>query len=181
LLAIENSKLKLQFEIYVYLSITKMPTNNYHTLVLGMGNDLLTDDAIGPKLTWRLEKSVKLEGVKFDTAFVGGLDILDLIKDYKKVIFIDAIKTKGGIPGTVYIFNTNDFKETLHLSNLHDVSFLTAIELGKNLGLNIPPEISIIAIEIKEDLVFSEHFTAEIEARYEEIYKKTKKYLLSMS
>ena len=158
-----------------------MVTTEYQTLVLGMGNELLSDDAIGPKLTRRLESTLELKGVKFDTAYVGGLEILDFIENYQKVVFIDAIKTKDGIPGTVYLFKTEDFKETLHLSNLHDVSFLTAIELGKYLGLKIPPDISIVAIEIKEDLVFSDKFTPEVEARYDEIYTKVKKFLLSIN
>lgn len=153
----------------------------YATLVLGLGNELLCDDAIGPKLTKRLEQSTELSDFKFNTAFVGGLDILDLIKNYQKVIFIDAIKTKNGIPGTLYLFKKEDFKETLHLSNMHDISFLTALELGEQLGIKIPSKIAIIAIEIKEDLVFSKNFSPEVESKYDEIYYEIKDYLLSIN
>lgn len=160
---------------------TKLADFKYATLVLGLGNELLCDDAIGPKLTKRLEQCSELSDFKFETAFVGGLDVIDLIKNYQKVIFIDAIKTENGIPGTLYLFNKEDFKETLHLSNMHDISFLTALELGAWLGINIPPEIDIIAIEIREDLVFSNNFTPEVESKYDEIYFEIKDYLLSIN
>ena len=81
------------------------------------------------------------------------------------------MKTVNGIPGTVYYFTPDDFKETLHLSNFHDASFLTALELGKQLDISLPQEIHIIAIEIVEDLVFSDEFSPEIDKEIDNIYK----------
>jgi len=147
------------------------------TLVFGIGNEIITDDAIGPKLTKRLQANLNKPDIDFETAFVGGLDILEYIKDYEKVIFIDAIKTKDGVPGDVYLFSTDDFKETLHLSNIHDISFLTALELGKELGYKMPADITIIAIEIKEDLVYSNDFTPEVQSRYDEIYNEIEGFI----
>ena len=101
--------------------------------------------------------------------YQSGLEILEIIKDYQQVFMIDAIKTEKGIPGSIYLFETSDFKETLHLSSLHDISFLTALELGKKLNVNIPDQIWIIAVEIIEDLVFSNNFTPVIQEKYLEI------------
>lgn len=140
-------------------------------MIYGIGNEILTDDGIGPKLVKDIEKSFPAPHIKYETAFVGGIDILEYIQNYNTVIFIDAIKTKDGIPGTVYQFTTEDFKETLHLSSVHDVSFLTAIELGKRTGYKIPENIHIIAIEIIEDTVFNDAFTPEIQEKYPEILK----------
>lgn len=140
------------------------------TLILGVGNDILMDDGIGPKLVKELEQRDPLEGVDYQTISLGGLDILESIRGYGTVVFIDAIKTKEGVPGSVYRFTTGDFQETLHLSNLHDISFLTAIELGRHMEMEIPENIHIFAIEIVEDMEFGESFTPEIEARYADIY-----------
>lgn len=141
-----------------------------NTLIIGIGNDILMDDGIGPKLVKELEQREPLEGVDYQTISLGGLDILESIQGYGTVVFIDAIKTKGGVPGSVYRFTTRDFQETLHLSNLHDISFLTAIELGRHMEMGIPENIHIFAIEIVEDMEFGESFTPEIEARYTDIY-----------
>jgi hydrogenase maturation protease len=136
------------------------------TLIIGLGNDILTDDGIGIKLCHEMQKYFSADEIDFDTASLGGLEILELIQGFKNVIFIDAIKTTGGIPGTVYYFTPLDFKETSNLSNLHDVSFLTALEIGKKLNMEIPDSMHIIAVEIVEDLTFSEDFTPEIQEKY---------------
>lgn len=141
------------------------------SLILGIGNDILTDDGIGPKLVNELKSRKSLTDFDLSTVFIGGLDILELIQGYEMVIFIDAIMTNGGTPGTVYHFNPEDFKETLHLSNLHDANFLTALELGKKTGLKIPEEIHIIAIEIIEDRIFSDQFSPEIEMKFPGIFE----------
>ena len=143
-----------------------------NTLILGIGNDILTDDGIGPKLVSEI-KSKRIPGnIDYRNIFIGGLDILEMIQGYRKVIFIDAIITKEGVPGTVYHFKPEDFKETIHLSNLHDANFLTALDLGRKMGMNIPADIHIIAIEIIEDRVFSDQFSQEILMKFPLIFEK---------
>ncbi|MFC2100596.1 hydrogenase maturation protease [Bacteroidota bacterium] len=149
-------------------------------LLLGVGNDILTDDGIGPRLIKNIKDTgvfKKVDGIEFETLCVGGLEILEYIKDFETVIIIDAIRTRGGIPGTIYLLTPDDFKETLHLSSFHDVSFLTAIELGHKLGYYMPSKIKIIAIEIIEDLVFSEEFTPELKEKYPEILAEVKEII----
>jgi hydrogenase maturation protease len=142
---------------------------NKKKLVLGVGNEILMDDGIGPRVVEALQEKMPFPDVDYRTTTLGGLDILEFIVGYEWVAFIDAIKTKDGVPGTVYEFTPSDFKETLHLSNLHDISFLSAIELGKKLEYSIPKEIHIFAVEILEDQVFGEEFTIPLQKRFEAI------------
>jgi len=176
---------------------------------LGLGNDILSDDAVGPKLVWELEKR-RDEGRKhegrgtktrkheaqsdvdrgslivdrnmqcpihdsrstihdFKTAALGGLELMEMIQGYDQVVIIDAIKTPHGVPGTVYELKPEDFKNALHINNLHDTSFLQALELGKRLGLNLPKQIDIIAVEIVEDLLFSNDFSPKVQQKWPEI------------
>jgi hydrogenase maturation protease len=147
-------------------------TEKNKILVLGIGNDILTDDGIGPKLCDFLREQCLSESIDFEKLNVGGLEVLEFINGYDTVVFIDAIKTRNGKTGDVYLFTPDDFKETLHLSNLHDTNFITALALGKSLGFQIPKRMVIIAVEIKEDMVFSHSFTEELENRYSEIKLK---------
>ena len=142
------------------------------TLILGVGNDILTDDGIGSRLVIDLIKLINAPDVHFNTACCGGLEIVEYIKDFKRVIIVDAIRSQGGRPGAVYYFIPSDFRETSHLSNMHDVSFLTALELYDTLDLSLPDEIHIIAVEIAEDMKFSEEFTLQLEERYPEVLEK---------
>ena len=141
-------------------------------LILGLGNDILTDDGIGPRLANDLSSMIVNDNVHFNVACCGGLEIMEYIKGYQQVIFIDAIRTKDGNPGDVYYFKPADFKETSHLSSLHDITFLTALNLGNTLDLDLPLDLHIIAVEIIEDLEFSNEFTAPLKIRYPEILKE---------
>jgi hypothetical protein len=55
---------------------------------------------------------------------------------------------------------------------MHDVSFLTALELYDTLNLSLPDEIHIIAVEIAEDMIFSEEFTLQLKERYPGVLEK---------
>jgi len=143
-------------------------------LIHGIGNEIVTDDGIGPKLVKRLRGNLSINDIDFETAFLGGLEVLEFIQGYQTVIFIDAMRTLNGIPGTVYKLIPENFNKTIHLSSVHDVSFITAVELGKKLGLEMPEFIHIIAVEIVEDRVFDDNFSPKIQAKYEEIYKEVK-------
>jgi len=142
------------------------------TLILGLGNDILTDDGIGPRIVRSLSGSYNYPSVSFQYATSGGLEIMELISGYDTVIFIDGIRTSSGVPGDVYYYQPADFRETLHLSNLHDISFLTAIRLGEALQMNLPDDLHIIAIEIVEDMEFGEKLTPELDEKYPLILKK---------
>jgi hydrogenase maturation protease len=142
------------------------------TLILGLGNDILTDDGIGPRLIKDLSGMILKDNVHFNVACCGGLEIMEYIKGYQQVVFIDAIRTKGGIPGDVYYFKPSDFRETSHLSSLHDITFITALNLGNTLDLDLPSDLHIIAVEIIEDMEFSNEFTSALRERYPEILNK---------
>ncbi|MEN8122606.1 MAG: hypothetical protein ABFS35_19850, partial [Bacteroidota bacterium] len=46
-------------------------------------------------------------------------------------------------------------------------------------GYEIPADITIIAIEIKEDLVYSNDFTPEVQSRYDEIYDEVEGFIIN--
>jgi len=147
-------------------------TPNKKILVLGMGNDILSDDGIGPKLVNDLSDMLSNPDITFDTACCGGLEIMEHIKGFIKVVFIDAIRTRNGEPGNVYYFSPSDFRETSHLSNLHDINFLTSLNLANALELDMPSDLHIIAVEIVEDMEFSEKLTLPLREKYPAILKE---------
>ncbi|MGA2407107.1 MAG: hydrogenase maturation protease [Bacteroidales bacterium] len=145
---------------------------NKKTLILGLGNNILTDDGIGSRLVCDLAQMIDDLDVHYNTACCGGLEIIEYIKGYEQVVFIDAIRTPEGRPGDVFYFIPSDFRETSHLSSLHDISFLTALKLGNSLNLGLPTDLHIIAVEIIEDMEFSEEFTPPLKERYPRILEE---------
>ncbi|TSA29888.1 MAG: hydrogenase maturation protease [Bacteroidetes bacterium] len=150
-------------------------------LVLGIGNDILTDDGIGPRIVQQLEKEKLPSLFAFQTATVGGLEILEMVTGFREIVFIDAIKTRDGIPGSIYYLTPENFRETLHLTNLHDINFLNALKLGEKLGMELPEKIRILAIEIVEDMEFSEQFSPSIREKFPEILEEVREYLSRIS
>jgi hydrogenase maturation protease len=143
------------------------------TLILGLGNPILSDDGVGIKIANRIKRelsnkkfvSSKEQNGNVDVmeASIGGLGVLDVIVGYRKLIVIDAIKTKGGNPGTLYKLEVDDLRTTIHISSPHDVNFATAINIGRKCGLDIPQQIDIYAVEIKDNSTFGEKCTPEVE------------------
>ncbi|MBI9037161.1 MAG: hydrogenase maturation protease [Bacteroidales bacterium] len=134
-----------------------------------MGNEIQGDDGIGIKIVKLLKRNSKNASIHYETLWVGGLDLIEAFDGYKIIIIIDGIKTGEKEPGFVWDLTPENFRNTLHLSNLHDLTFLEAIETGRQLGYKIPETIHILAIEIIEDLVFSNDFSTEVQACYQEI------------
>ena len=124
------------------------------TLILGLGNDILKDDSIGLRLVIDLARYIDFRDFHCETTSSGGMEILELIRDFDKVIIIDAIRARNSHPGDVYYFTPSSLKNTSHLLSFHDIDFLTALQLGKALTLDLPEDIHIIAIEIAEDMEF---------------------------
>jgi hypothetical protein len=56
----------------------------------------------------------------------------------------------------------------MHMSHVHDANFATALELGRRLGLRLPPAsaIHIFAMEVQDALTFSEHMTPQLADGY---------------
>ena len=146
-------------------------------LVLGVGNDIHQDVGIPVKLTEDLQGILKTESIDFENLFVGGLELLEYIHGYKGVVFIDTIKTDKGIPGRVHLFTVDNYRETLHLSCRHDVTFHMSLEIGNTLGFNITDEIMIIGIEILEDLEFGAVLSNDLKNHYPDILSEVRNFV----
>jgi hydrogenase maturation protease len=150
-------------------------------LVLGLGNDIQQDVGIPVKLTEDLQSILKPQGIDYENIFVGGLELLEYINAYKGVVFIDTMKTEMGIPGRVHSFTVDNYRETLHLSCRHDVSFLMSLKIGKTLRFDITKEILIIGIEILEDLQFDSALSNDLKHHYPGILAEVRKQVEEFS
>ena len=134
------------------------------TLILGLGNPILSDDSVGLRVARELEGRFNQSDVTVMETSVAGLDFLDLLVGYDRAIIVDAIQTEGGEVGQVYRFDPGVFDDTRHASTPHDVNFATALELGNRLGLDLPQRITIFAIEVQNVSCYSEECTSEVMA-----------------
>ena len=134
------------------------------TLVLGLGNPILTDDGVGITVVREVAARYQWDDVAFAEASVGGLRLLDIIAGYERVIMVDAIQTRDGRPGDIYQLHPNDLRVSLHAGSTHDLSLPGALALGRGAGMALPgdDDITIIAIEVEDVLTFGETCTSTV-------------------
>jgi hydrogenase maturation protease len=144
------------------------------TLILGMGNPILCDDAVGIRLARDFRTHLEAASETdpdvniIEDCSVGGLNLLDLVTGYERLIVFDSIRTTEAQPGSWHAMTGETFRETMNLNNVHDANFTTALELGRQMGACIPsPEdVHIFAVEILDNTTFSETMTPELESAY---------------
>lgn len=140
------------------------------TLVLGMGNTILTDDGVGIEIARSLKE--RKPGIDVVETSEAGLALLDFIVGYDKLIIVDSVKTEEGEPGELYKLEMGEMKPTSHLTSLHGVDIATAFELGQKLGYDMPHQVSIYAVEVKDNTSFGEECTEEVAGKIPLILKQ---------
>jgi hydrogenase maturation protease len=135
------------------------------TLVLGLGNPLLTDDAVGLHVACALRKRLaNRPDVDVDVDYQGGLRVMERMIGYDRGIVIDALRA-GGCPGTVRNLS-EDSIPTQHSSSAHDANLSTALALGRMADAHLPKaeNVLLFGIEAEDVTTFGDRCTPEVEA-----------------
>jgi hydrogenase maturation protease len=150
-----------------------------------MGNPILTDDAVGIRAARSIaERLGPMPGLTvLEECCTGGLELLDVVEGFDRLVVLDSIMTEGGRPGDWYRFDGTALRETMHLDNVHDANFATAMELGRRMGVHVPADgdIHILAVEISDNLTFSDRLSPVLQAALpdliDELYEETRALL----
>ena len=147
-------------------------THGKKTLVVGVGNPILSDDGVGIHIVRRL-REMGIPGVDVEELPASGLELLDMVLGYDRVIIIDAIVTEEGNPGQFYILEESDFERTVHGASPHGINIATALALGRRLASDkMPAEIRFIAIEAEDIVNVSETMTPAVAAAVQLVVDK---------
>ncbi|MCS7215600.1 MAG: hydrogenase maturation protease [Thermodesulfovibrio sp.] len=142
------------------------------TVIVGLGNPIVTDDGIGIHLVRYLKEVLadkNIRDVEIKEVYAGGLRLLDELVGYHHAVIIDAMQTGQVVPGSVMRFNLSELISTKNLICMHDTNFKTALELGVMLGLILPEKILIYGIEAKDLTTFSDRISKELEEKIPQI------------
>ena len=118
-------------------------------IILGLGNPLLGDDSVGLRVARQLSTILKSPDLTIEEVSSSGLDILNLIADFEIATIIDAVQTSAGSAGTIYSFGIDEVIPS-PITNAHQLDFISAIRLGKKLGLKMPNTIRVYAVEASD-------------------------------
>jgi hydrogenase maturation protease len=134
------------------------------TLVLGLGNPILSDDAVGLHVADAVAQQIDpARGVEVDTDYWGGLRLMERLVGYERAYIIDAICSGAHEPGTIMELGVEDVP-TQHSGSAHDVNLPTALLLASTMGLPMPHVIKIIGIEAENVLDLGECLSPAVAA-----------------
>ena len=135
-------------------------------LVLGLGNPLLGDDAVGLKVAALVRDRLEgVPGVNVEEEEAGGLRLMERMTGYDRVVLVDAAGT-GGTPGEVRRLAPDDLP-TQRTATAHGIDLPSALVLGRQLGYPMPAEVTIVAIEAESVLEFRHDMTPAVAAAVE--------------
>jgi len=142
------------------------------TLIIGLGNPILTDDGVGVKVALKLEETIDLTAhpeITITEASAGGLRLMETMLGYDLVVLIDAyyLKPDQTKPGKIHKLSLDDLRSvtpTQHSTSAHDTSLVTALDAAEELGYRVPSDFMIYAVEVENILDFSETPTPAVSA-----------------
>ena len=135
------------------------------TLIIGLGNPLVTDDSVGLRVVEKLRPLLAdRTDVEVAEDYWGGLRLMERMIGFDRAIVVDAIQT-GSPAGTVHLL-TPDGIPTQRSASAHDVNLSTALEFGRQAGAHLPEndQIRLVGIEAADILSFGEQCTPAVQA-----------------
>ena len=153
-----------------------LSVHDMKTLVIGLGNPILTDDGVGVRVAYAVQEALASKpygDVTVTEASVGGLHLMELMVGYDRAILIDALSPSGSErserndPGTVQRLTLDDLRRispTQHSASAHDTNLVTALETGRRMGFSLPRQVLIYAIQVENVSDFGERPTPAVAA-----------------
>jgi hydrogenase maturation protease len=134
------------------------------TVVVGVGNPVLTDDGVGLQVARIVGESLAGRGdVAVRELCVGGLELMEALVGFDRAIIVDAM-IAGGLPGTIYRSTPEALFESRNTACAHNATLGGALELGRAVGLSLPATIEIFGIEPEDVSTFGETLTGRVAA-----------------
>jgi len=120
------------------------------TIVLGLGNPVRYDDAVGLRVAEAVERLLDAEplpGVRVATSTRAGLELIDLLSGASRAVIVDCLVRPDPVPGRVTRLTLEDVAGSARLVGAHDVTVDTAFRFARAAGVPMPGTVDIYAVE----------------------------------
>ena len=135
-------------------------------LVLGLGNDLLKDDAVGIRVAEALSGEFP-EEVEVRSSSMFGLALLDELIGRERVLVIDSYLPEEFVGSEMQEYHLEAVGEA-QAPSPHFVGLGEIREVMKSLELPFPSEVRILAIPVSDPITFSTEMTPAVAALVDE-------------
>jgi len=145
------------------------------TLVLGLGNDILADDAVGVLAARALTDKLNERADVKETS-EHGIALLDHLLGYERVILIDAIQTGSHEPGTIIEIDP-DSLSAVYAPSPHYAGLPELLAIARQLKLDFPRQFRIFAVEVADPLTIGGEMTPAVRAAIGELCNRVEQAL----
>lgn len=117
-------------------------------VVVGLGNEIAGDDGVGIQVA-RVLRNMFRSRSDVDVVALpwAGFALLDVLRGRRTAALIDCLTTNRHPPGSVLRLDVSGFAGSVRLNSFHDISFPTAMSLGRAMGWEMPEEVAIWGVE----------------------------------
>lgn len=151
------------------------------TLLLGLGNDILTDDGVGLYVVRQLRDTLAgCPAIDVRETMEMGLALLDFISGYETVVLVDSIQTGRVAPGVVHELDAAALRQ-LTGRTPHFVGIGETLALGRHLGLPMPQQVRIFAIEVADPFTLGAALSPALQAALPAIVERVGRALRSLA
>lgn len=117
-------------------------------LVMGVGNPLMRDEGVGPRLVELLRTGYEFpDNVEIVDAGTMGFMILDVLRGFDRLIVVDALQGTDEPAGTVMLLTPDDFAPNQVMHSLHDTRLIDVLQAAEL--IDIRPETIAVGVQIE--------------------------------
>ncbi|ACB76958.1 hydrogenase maturation protease [Opitutus terrae] len=132
-------------------------------LVLGLGNDLLTDDAVGLRVAREVRERLAADPrIEVRETTEMGLGLLDFIVGHESLVVVDSVVTGDQSPGHIYETAPEDFP-TRGTRSPHALGIDRICAIAESRGTPAPRRVRIVAIEVADPYTVGTEMALEVE------------------
>jgi len=140
-------------------------THNGRTVVLGLGNPVLADDAAGLHVAVQLQRRLRAQpvpGIDVLASTRAGFELIDLLRGYSRAVIVDSLDVPDPQAGRVRQLSVDDVSGSARLTNQHELGLAAALDLAQQLGAAMPADMTIFAIEAGDVRSLGENLTPAV-------------------
>lgn len=148
-------------------------------VVIGIGNPYLQDDRAGVVVVEQLEQGGL--ACQTEVVYTVGFEVMDKVRGYERAIIVDACKL-GNDPGAILDVTVDDIFTTHALVNSHAITLGTTLKTGfVCFPEEMPADIRILLIEVKEIKEFTQQMSPEVERAVDEVVERIRTMVAAMA
>jgi hydrogenase maturation protease len=143
--------------------------------LLGLGNEILADDAFGILAAREVARRFQgeIEVVQSSSA---GYDLMDHLLGARRLLVVDTIVTGRAKPGAISVF-TADRVQPAPGGSPHFLGLFEVLAVGRKLHLDVPKEIIVIAVEAFDCITVGGPIHPDVQSAIPEVVELVGRFL----